>query len=377
MQSGDYLDKWKCSVTKNTYYFEQVCGLIELGNKGMHNGIVLQPDYQREYKFTKKMESGIIESLLLNIPIPIIYLSLNTEKDKVLLNVIDGAHRLRAMNRYRENKYGLTEMKILTELEGKKFSELPANIKNRLDYKTQINVEIIDVSQNEELEYEVFTRFNRATNPLSKQELNEVVYRSNFSLWMKDVLMEELYKNKIFNMLFKCNETRKKDKTINYYVYACLGYVYSNLIEGKNDTPYYVEKFMAYTKKLNGSELEAKKDEINQFMIGLLEFYGKISFVEDIESIFSQEFITKEKPKGNHGFLISFLIPLALAYDYMLRKGILSGSLTNNDYSKIYKVIVNGMMSVKFGNFGGVSSTSYNVQKKCIDSIKCSIDKYL
>lgn len=129
MTNGNDLDKWKCSVTKNTYYFEQVCNLIELGNENRHNGIVVEPDYQREYKFNREKESSIIESLLLNIPIPIIYLSLNTENDKVLLNVIDGSHRLRAMYRYKNNKYGLTKLTILKELEGKKYKELPSTIK--------------------------------------------------------------------------------------------------------------------------------------------------------------------------------------------------------------------------------------------------------
>lgn len=369
-------DKWKCSVTKNTYYFEQICSLIELGNDNKPNGIVVEPDYQREYKFDKAKESSIIESLLLNIPIPIIYLSLNTEKDKVLLNVIDGSHRLRAMNRYKNNKYGLTKLTILKNLEGVKYKDLPSNIKNKLDYKTQINVEIIDVSQNEELEYEVFTRFNQATNPLSKQELNEVVYRSKFSLWVKDELIQELYKLPIFTQIFKCTEKRKKDKTINYYLYSCLGYAYSGLIEGKNDTPFYVERFMSSMKKLNEEKVENKKVETRSFILGMLEFYRKISFIEDIESVFSKEFITKEKPEGNHGFLISFLIPLTLTYDYLLYKGVLKRKLTNDNYHKLYTLIVDGMKKVHFGEFGGVSSTSYRVQKKCIDSIKESLSKF-
>lgn len=364
------LDKWKCSVTKNTYYFEQVCNLIELGNKNEHNGIVVEPDYQREYKFSKAKESSIIESLLLNIPIPIIYLSLNTEKDKVLLNVIDGSHRLRAMNRYRNNKYSLTGLTILKDLDGVQYKDLPSSIKNKLDYKTQINVEIIDISKNEELEYEVFTRFNQATNPLSKQELYEVMYRSEFSLWMKEKLMEDLFKLPVFGQFFKCTQLRKKDKTINYYVYSCLGYAYSGLIEGKNDTPFYVERFMSQMKKLDGEKLENKKIETEKFIFGLLNFYKKICFIEDIESVFSKEFTTKEKPKGNHGFLISFLIPLTLTYDYLLYKGVFKRNLSNDDYHEIYTIIVNGMKEVDFGDFGGVSSTSYRIQKKCIDSIK-------
>lgn len=375
MTNGNDLDKWKCSVTKNTYYFEQVCNLIELGNENRHNGIVVEPDYQREYKFNREKESSIIESLLLNIPIPIIYLSLNTENDKVLLNVIDGSHRLRAMYRYKNNKYGLTKLTILKELEGKKYKELPSTIKNKLDYNTQINVEIIDVSKNEELEYEVFTRFNQATNPLSKQELNEVLYRSKFSLWIKDELINDLYKMKIFNQLFKCTEKRKKDKTINYYLYSCLGYAYSGLIEGKNDTPFYVQRYMTNMRKLDGEDLEIKKEETRNYILGLLEFYRKISFIEDIESIFSKEFVSKEKPEGNHGFLISFLIPLTLTYDYLLNKNVFDKKISNDDYNNIYLLIIEGMRNVKFGEFGGVSSTSYRVQKQCIDSIKSSLSK--
>ncbi|OOM80471.1 hypothetical protein CLOBL_09510 [Clostridium sp. BL-8] len=134
---------------------------------------------------------------------------------------------------------------------------------------------IIDISKNEELEYEVFTRFNQATNPLSKQELNEVIYRSAFSLWIKENLMKPLFETAIFDQMFKCTEQRKKDKTINCYVYSCLGYAYSGLIEGKNDTPFYVERFMSQMKKLDGENLENKKIETKNFILGLLDFYKK------------------------------------------------------------------------------------------------------
>lgn len=277
------------------------------------------------------------------------------------------------MYRYKNNEYELTKLTILKELEGKKYKDLPASIKNKLDYKTQINVEIIDVFKNEKLEYEVFTRFNQATNPLSQQELNEVVYRSEFSLWVKEKLMNDLYKMPIFTQIFKCTEKRIKDKKINYYLYSYLGYAYSGLIEGKNDTPFYVEGFMTQMKKIDGEKLQNKKEETKNFIMGFLEFCRKICFIEDIESIFSKEFISKKKQEGNHSFLISFLIPLTLTYDYLLYKGIFKRNLSNDSYHEIYLLIINGMEKVRFGNFGGVSSTSYRVQKQCIDSIKQSL----
>jgi len=90
-------------------------------------------DYQREYKLGKPKESTIIEPLLLNIPIPVIYLSIDTEQEKVLLNVIYGVHRVKAMYRYRSGDYSLTKLVNLTGLEGKSYNQLSPNVKNRLD----------------------------------------------------------------------------------------------------------------------------------------------------------------------------------------------------------------------------------------------------
>lgn len=77
---------------------------LRKGNEGKSGGIVLLPDYQRHYKFTIRKESSIIESILLNIPIPTIYLSQNTLKEVVFFNVIDGRHRLEAIQRFIEGK---------------------------------------------------------------------------------------------------------------------------------------------------------------------------------------------------------------------------------------------------------------------------------
>ena len=373
-------NKWECKVRKNVYSFEVLCSLIKEGYARKHGGIVLNPDYQREYKFNRKKESSIIESLLLNIPIPIIYLSKDTEQEKVLLNVIDGAHRLKAMYRYKNNEYPLTELARLDGLNGMKYRDLPPNVRNRLNMDSQINVESIDVSDNEELEYEVFIRFNQATNPLTKQELNEVVYRSAFSLWLKDTLLPELVKKLRFRSIFKYNTTRAKDKTINYDLYACLGYSYAGLVDKKNDTPYYVSRFMGQMKKISDpEELELRKVETKVYLEGLLEFYHKIAAAEGIGNICSKEFVTKVTPQGNHNFLISMLIPLTLSYDYLLLKGYFDDGkgMTRPEVRLAYKAISEGMINADFINFGSISSTSYRFQKKGIDSIKESIDKLM
>lgn len=370
-------NKWKCDVKKNVYQFGDLCKLIDKGENEEDGGIILEPDYQREYKFGIKKESSIIESLLLNIPIPVIYLSQNMEQEKILLNVIDGAHRLRAMHRYYKNEYALTKMTILKELEGKKFNQLPTTVRNILERSTQINVECIDITDNPDLEYEVFTRFNQATNPLKRQELYEVIYRSEYSKWVRKELMEKLLKKDKFKKIFKYTEKRRKDKTLNYNLYICLGYAYSGLIEGKNDTPFYVERYMSDMKKLSGKSLEDRKVETEKYINGFVEFYNKISMIEGIQYIFSKEFINKKQPQGSHSFLTSFLVILTLTFDYLRLKGLLNNELTEEEYDKIYQTIISGMNKANFGDFSNESSTSYKVQKRGIEEIKECINKEL
>ena len=96
-----------------------------------------------------------------------------------------------------------------------------------------------------------------------------------------------------------------------------------------------------------------------------------------MKKIVSKEFITKEYPKGNHVFLISFLIPLTLIYDYIVMKGLIKEDMKDSDYSVLYNAIVKGMKNAEFGDFGGVSSTSYKVQSNCFEKMKECIDELL
>lgn len=370
----DLLKTWNCIVKKDIMTIDSLMEKIDKGYKRIYGGIVLDPDYQREYKFTTKKESSIIESVLLEIPIPVIYLSQDTEQDIMLLNVIDGMHRLKSIYRFINGEYRLTGLSILKQLEGKKFNQLPKFIQNKLMFNSQIEVNSIDVSGNAELEYEVFLRFNQETNPLTKQELLEVMYRSDYATWFREILLKNLALNDDFNKLFNNTGKRAKDKTLNYGVYACLAYSKYGLIPGKNDSPLYVGKFMKSMQYLTEEQLIQEKQRTKDYLVKLIDFYTEISRIENIERMFSKEFITKEYPQGNHVFLISFLIPLSIIFTYILEKGLIKDYMVDADYKALYNAITKGMNEANFGDFGGVSSTSYKVQNNCYQKMKKEID---
>src|SRR5699024_7153051 len=149
-------------------------------------GINLDPEYQRDYKFTNEDESLLIESLLMDIPIPVIYLSSDIRKQPYVANVIDGQHRLRAIYRFLNNQFPLKGLNFYPEYNDLKFKELPQEIQNKLLYQSKLNFENIHVQDNPKIEIEIFKRYNKGTHPLSKQELRNAIYLSDFNVWLNE-----------------------------------------------------------------------------------------------------------------------------------------------------------------------------------------------
>jgi hypothetical protein len=89
-----------------------------------------RPDFQRRYVWTNTLASRLIESILLNVPIPPCYLSQN---DNFELDVIDGQQRLYSIYRFMQNQFKLTKLEVLTEENGKLFDELVPKLQRKFD----------------------------------------------------------------------------------------------------------------------------------------------------------------------------------------------------------------------------------------------------
>lgn len=140
----------------------------------------LQPRFQREYVWALRPElpSRLIESLLLEIPIPPIYFGKTGDGGR--LEVIDGQQRLTTLVSYASNGFALSKLHRLPSLNGRHFRELtPAQQEKLLD--SPIRSIVIDAGSNAELRYEIFERLNRGSMALNEQELRNCVYRGPFN----------------------------------------------------------------------------------------------------------------------------------------------------------------------------------------------------
>lgn len=166
--------------------------LADLNRMVTEGELNLQPDFQRKYIWNKKQASKFIESLLLGIPVPMIFLSENYDST---FEVIDGQQRLTSLNLFFNDEIKLTGLETLSEYNNLKFSELDDKIKRLLKSSRTMPVVSISSDSSEDVKFDVFQRINEGAIKLNSQELRNVVYRGELIDWLINISNISDYKS--------------------------------------------------------------------------------------------------------------------------------------------------------------------------------------
>lgn len=145
--------------------------------------IDISPHYQRRDRWSPEKQSALIESFLLNVPVPPVYLS---EDEYGTYTVIDGKQRITSICEFLSGKLKLRSLKEFPELVGLTFEGLPLPLRNVLIMRPYIRVTTLLKQSNESLKYEVFLRLNTGGERLKPQEIRNVAYSGPFN----DLLFE-------------------------------------------------------------------------------------------------------------------------------------------------------------------------------------------
>ena len=159
----------------------------------MNGEINLQPDYQRRLRWDKKKKSKLIESLLLNIPIPSIFFF---ETKAAKYEVVDGQQRLNAISEFFKDELVLTGLEIVKPLNGLNYSNCPPVVLQQLD-RSSISTTMLllesDILKNKSKSFTkldarrvLFDRLNTGGQKLNPQEVRNAIYGGNFN----DALIE-------------------------------------------------------------------------------------------------------------------------------------------------------------------------------------------
>ena len=187
--------------------------------------LVLNPDFQRNEVWTDVRKSQLIESILLEIPIPMFYVSADEEGK---WTVVDGLQRISA---FRDFVLGATYMKtkkeedegcgiklkgleFLKNIEGCQMKNLPFGFYNRI-MEAQFSLTIINPGTPDEVKRNVFKRINTGGVPLSSQEIRNALYGGKISSLLKKMSEMKSFKSATDNSI-KCLRMEDKELLLRF-----------------------------------------------------------------------------------------------------------------------------------------------------------------
>jgi hypothetical protein len=155
--------------------------LKDLYDRYCEGDLILQPDFQRYFVWDDKKSSRLIESVLLDLPLPIIFLA---EEAGGRESVVDGQQRLTALFTFLDGKWALSSLELHPELNGVHFADLPRQLRLKIR-RAPIRVTTILKESDEELKFEIFERLNTGSVALNDQELRNCIYRGGYNNLLK------------------------------------------------------------------------------------------------------------------------------------------------------------------------------------------------
>lgn len=191
---------------------------LELLASQIERGDIIIPFYQRRYVWKLEQASRLIESFLMGLPVPQIFLYVN---DEDLLEVIDGQQRIMSVKYFMEGFFGeevngrrqvfkLKGLSERSEYNGKRFSELSPKDQRKIRNSTlrAIHIKQLKPSKRNDSVFHIFERLNTGGTQLKPQEIRNAVYRGEIVTELRELNNDKNWKN-ILNI--KTNEKNQKD----------------------------------------------------------------------------------------------------------------------------------------------------------------------
>lgn len=260
-----------------TQPFDFVVGSLEKQIRDKE--LLLQDDYQRRQVWDDIKSSRLIESLLLNVPIPVCYFS---ELEDGSYSVIDGQQRLTAIWRFIMNLKPLRGLRVRSELNKKRFSELDAQDQRLIRNRT-IRCIVIQKESHPEIRFDVFERLNSASVKLNPQELRNSTYRGKLNSLLRELCESESFK-KIRRV--RDSDTRMKDAEMVLRFFA----FHFNRKNYKGYFSPFLDDYLASGSKMRDEDLDKHRKLFDETIQKVQLIFGDNAFRQiDVDGNFANQ----------------------------------------------------------------------------------------
>lgn len=147
------------------------------------------PEYQREFIWSEKNKSSFIESVILGLPIPMLFVA---DMADGRLEIVDGAQRIQSLEQFLAGDLALTSLNLLTNLNGFRIGDLPIAQQRKLQTRA-LRIVVLEDGTTEEIRQELFHRINTQSVRAKGSEIRRGSFKGPFINFIKKCANNELF----------------------------------------------------------------------------------------------------------------------------------------------------------------------------------------
>lgn len=245
---------------------------VDMLVKRLDNDVIFVPEFQRKYVWSHKMASRFIESLLLGLPVPGIFLSKEPGTGKLL--VIDGQQRLRTLQFFCTGIFQKREFQlkdVQSQFEGKTYKTLEEEDRLSLD-DSIIHATIVkqdEPTEDESSIFHIFERLNTGGIQLQPQEIRACIYYGDFN-----TLLRELNDYPDWRTIYGKPSKRLKDQELILRFFA----LYFFIDKYERPIKEFLNKYMAANRYLQQHDAETLRTKFTMSIDVISESLGAQAF---------------------------------------------------------------------------------------------------
>ena len=285
---------------------------------------ILDPDFQRDFVWEAEKQSKLIESCIMRIPLPVLYVALRPDGRIV---VVDGLQRLTTFVRFLSDKLSLTNLGDKHPLKAKRFSDLPIQLKERVE-DTQLILYILDKNAPQRAQLDIFQRVNGGV-ALSRQQMRNAIFNGPATRWLHKMSKSKTFLDATGRSLNK--KIMRDREAINRFAgFHVLGWE----SYGKGDMDDFLARALERLNTLDEQHLADLETKFSKSMKSNYKLFDRHSFRKSLKY---------ESKRGARSVInIAFFDVLSWAFSKM------SCDAVENNADEISNRVINLVLNSKF-----------------------------
>lgn len=231
-------------------------------------GLFYIPDYQREFIWNNKKRWRFIESVILGLPIPMMFFA---DMRDGLLEIVDGAQRVQTLEEYLNDDLRLKNLGYLPTLNDKKFSDLPESQKRKFLTKA-LRIVILEDSTTDAIRQEIFDRINTGQEKARSSEIRRGAHSGPFMEFIKICARNKSFKQLCPLSKHYIDHREDEELLVRFFAYS------ENYKEFRHDVARFLDE---YVKSKNENFDQATMEKRFKRMLKFVERHFENGFAKN------------------------------------------------------------------------------------------------